>query len=124
MSRSSTGNSKSRRQLFATPQIRRALTDVVYVVAEHYGVSPSELLGNGLGKVIAEARSVAYALSRDLTVCSFPEIGDVFSRDPTTIVTMVQRVAKRVPRDLVFARSVAVCRARALSTIQARRSVP
>jgi chromosomal replication initiator protein len=124
MSRSTTGISKSRARLLATPQVRRSLTDVVYVVAEHYGVSPSELLGNDCGKVVAQARSVAYALCRDLTVCSFTEIGEVFSRDHSTVIEMVKRVAKRAMADEMFARSVAVCRARAVMTIRARRMVP
>lgn len=124
MGRSSTGCSKGRGKLTATPQVRRSLTDVIYVVAEHYGVSPSELLGNNCGKLVAEARSVAYALSRDLTPASLPEIGEVFSRDHSTVMTMVQRVAKRAMSNNSFAHSIAVCRARAVVTIRARRMVP
>jgi chromosomal replication initiator protein len=124
MGRSTTGCSKDRAKLTAAPTIRRSLTDVIYVVAEHYGVSPSELLGNGLGKLVTEARSVAYALCRDLTTASLPEIGTVFTRDHTTVSTMVQRVAKRAIADNSFAYSVAVCRTRAVSTIRARRVLP
>ncbi|HEY6921949.1 MAG TPA: helix-turn-helix domain-containing protein [Steroidobacteraceae bacterium] len=124
MSRRTTGCSKGRARPIATPIIRRSLTDVIYVVAEHYGVSPSELLGNGCGKLVAEARSVAYALSRDLTPASLPEIGEVFSRDHSTVMTMVQRVAERAMKNNSFAFSIAVCRARAVTTIRARRLMP
>ena len=107
----------------AAPQVRRSLTDVIYCVAEHYGVSPSEMLGRSRLKTVAEARSVAYALCRDITRASFPEIGDVFGRDHSTAVQVVQELAKRAMKDEQLARSIAVCRARSLAVIEARRMV-
>jgi chromosomal replication initiator protein len=107
----------------ATPQVRRSLTDIIYVVAEHYGISPSDLLSRTRLKSVAQARAVAYALARDITPTSFPEIGDVFGRDHTTIMAVVQELAKRATKDDQLARSIAVCRSRALSAIAARRMV-
>ena len=108
----------------AAPQVRRSLTDVIYVVAEHYGVSPSEMLGRGRAKTVAEARLVAYALARDITRSSTPEIGDCFGRDSSTVGGGVADLVKRAMKDEQLARSIAVCRARALATIEARRMVP
>lgn len=107
----------------AVPQVRRSLTDIIYVVAEHYGISPSELLSRSRSKTAAEARIVAYALARDITVTSLPEIGDVFCRDHTTVMSGVADLAKRAMKNECLARSIAVCRSRALSIIQARRMV-
>ncbi len=107
----------------AAPQVRRSLTDVIFVVAEYYGVSPSEILAKGREKSIAEARSVAMALCRDVTPCSLPEIGDVFGRDHTTVIYNVEQLASTMKKNEHLARSVAVCRARAIATIQARRMV-
>lgn len=108
----------------AAPQVRRSLTDIIYVVAEHYGISPSDLLSRSRMKTVAEARCVAYALARDLTRSSFPEIGDVFGRDHTTVMTSVSDICKRAAKDDDLARSIAVCRSRSLDTIRARRMVP
>jgi chromosomal replication initiator protein len=108
----------------APPQVRRSVTDVIYVVGEHYGVSPSEILGRGRLKTVAEARCVAYALCRDVTRASTTEIGDVFGRDHTTVLSGVVDLVTRAKRDDSLARSIAVCRARALATIEARRMVP
>ena len=108
----------------AVPQIRRSITDVIYVVADHYGVSPSEILGRSRLKTAAEARIVAYGLSRDLTRASGPEIASVFGREQSTIFQSVASLARRMRTDESLARSVAVCRARALETIRARRMVP
>jgi chromosomal replication initiator protein len=107
----------------AAPQVRRSLTDIIYVVSEHYGISPSELLGRSRLKSVAQARAVAYALARDITPTSLPEIGDVFGRDHTTVMAVVQDLAKRATKDEPLARSIAVCRSRALATIAARRMV-
>lgn len=107
----------------AAPQVRRSLTDIIYVVAEHYGISPSELLSRSRVKSVAEARSVAYALARDITPTSLPEIGDVFGRDHSTVMACVQEIAKRATKNDALARSIAVCRSRALSAIAARRMV-
>src|SRR5690349_6575093 len=103
------------------PQIRRSLTDVIYVVAEHFGVSPSDVLSPSRARLVAMARRVAYALCRDLTKCSAPEIGRVFVRDHSTVLAEVKRLADEMKQDNMLAHSVALCRARALETIRARR---
>jgi chromosomal replication initiator protein len=108
----------------AAPQVRRSLTDVIYVVAEHYGVSPSDMLSRSRAKTVAEARQVAFALARDITRSSTPEIGDCFGRDSSTVLKGVSELVKRAMRDDSLARSIAVCRTRALATIEARRMVP
>jgi len=108
----------------AFPQVRRDVTDIIYSVAEYYGVSPSEVLAPGRALIAAEARLVAYALCRDLTRCSTVEIGAVFDRDPSTISAGVRSLCTRAKRDHQLARSLAVCRGRCLSTLEARALVP
>ena len=103
------------------PEVRRSLTDVVYVVAQHFGLSPSEVLGKGRSQLVALARQVSYALCRDVTRASSVEIGALFGRDHTTVLTMVERLAARIRVDNDMARTFAVCRAQAIGTIQARR---
>lgn len=105
------------------PQVRRDVTDIIYCIAEHYGISPSELLAQGRSAVAVEARLVAYALCRDLTRCSTVEIGSVFSRHSSTISACVHSLCSRAKRDHQLARSIAVCRARCLTVLESRAPV-
>lgn len=111
-------------QIRPYPEVRRSLTDVVYVVAQHFGLSPSDVLGNGRSKLVGMTRSIAYALCRDVTRASSTEIASLFGRDHTTVLTMVERLASRMKADQDLARSVAVCRAQAVATIAARKGIP
>ncbi len=106
------------------PYVRRDLTEIAYTVAEHFGISPSELLAGSKRKTTSEARTIAYALCRDLTEASATEVSDVFGKHHMTVLTMVKRLAARMKREPQLARSVSVCRARALEAVRARRIVP
>ena len=110
-------------KLLATPQVRRSITDIIFVTAEFYGVSPSEILGPSRSKTLVEARAVAVALCRDLTPSSYPELGAAFGRDHTTIIYQVKSIVGRMMEDEPLARSIAICRERCLVTIRARRMV-
>ncbi len=57
------------------------------IVSEKYNVSISELLGKRRTQNIAFARHVAMHICRDLTGCSYPEIGALFGgRDHSTVI--------------------------------------
>ncbi len=108
----------------AAPQVRRDLTDIIHTVAAYYGVSPTEMLEKGRGMhLIQQARAVAYGLARDLTTCSVVEIGMVFDREQSSVSHGVRTLCTRMKRDDQLARSVAVCRARCLEVLAARRMV-
>ncbi len=108
----------------AAPQVRRDLTDIIHTVAAYYGVSPTEVLEVGKGmKLIQHARAVSYGLARDLTTCSVVEIGMVFRREQSSVSHGVRTLCERMKRDPQLARSVALCRARCLEVIAARRVV-
>lgn len=107
----------------AAPQLRRTVVDILHTVCEHYGVSPTEVLSDSRKRMASEARSVTYGLCRDLTRASSTELGAALNRDSTSVIHGVRSLARRMRRDWVLARSVALCREKCLETMRARRVV-
>jgi chromosomal replication initiation ATPase DnaA len=104
----------------AYPVVRRELNDVLYCVAEHCGVSASEILSRSRSRAIDDARLMFYALCRDVTSVSFAEIGRHLGRDYSGVVDCVHRFARRLAKDRLLARSFAVCRAHCVATLASR----
>ena len=70
-------------------------------VAEHYGVKVSELRSDRKHKVVAMPRQVAMFLMREMTRCSFPDIGKQFGgRDHTTAMYAVKKIEKKLADDV------------------------
>ncbi len=67
---------------------------VLKEVSQTYGVSISDLRGKRRTKAIALPRQVAMYLARELTECSFPEIGQkIGSRDHSTVMYACTKIA-------------------------------
>ncbi|GEM_PF-6987605 len=84
-------------QLFAMPTspTRPALLSaVVRAVARTFGVSVDDLLGCSRQHRCTQARNVAYWLARELTGLSFPDLGQVFGRHHTSVLSGYRRVAQ------------------------------
>ncbi|GAB4237578.1 MAG: chromosomal replication initiator protein DnaA [Deltaproteobacteria bacterium] len=70
-------------------------------VAEHFGVKVAELRSDRKHKVIATPRQVAMYLMREMTRCSFPDIGQRFGgRDHTTVMYAVKKIEKKLADDV------------------------
>src|SRR5512134_3224236 len=70
-------------------------------VADHYGVKVSELRSDRKHKVIAMPRQMAMFLMREMTRCSFPDIGKQFGgRDHTTVMYAVKKIEKKLADDV------------------------
>ena len=70
-------------------------------VADHYGVKISELRSDRKHKAIAMPRQVAMFLIREMTRCSFPDIGHQFGgRDHTTVMYAVKKIEKKLADDV------------------------
>jgi chromosomal replication initiator protein len=65
-------------------------------VEKKYGVSKSELKSKSRVKDIAQARHVAIYLIRTITEMSFPNIGKMFGRDHTTIMSSADSIEKKI----------------------------
>ena len=67
---------------------------VLKEVSQTYGVSISDLRGKRRTKAVVLPRQVAMYLSRELTECSFPEIGQkIGSRDHSTVMYACTKIA-------------------------------
>lgn len=60
--------------------------------ARYYKLSLDELKGTGRTKAVAHARQVAMYLCRTLTGASFPDIGQKFGKDHSTVISSVRKV--------------------------------
>ncbi len=71
-------------------------------ITDRYGVSRSDVVGKKREKAIAEARHLSIYLIREITEMSFPNIGKLFDRDHTTILSSYQKISRRVKNDPAF----------------------
>jgi chromosomal replication initiator protein len=82
--------------LFELVPDERAITpsDVIRLVAQHYGIRVADIKGRSNRRSIALPRQVAMYLIRNILELSFPEIGKIFSKHHSTVMYAVDAVHK------------------------------
>ena len=86
---------------------RQVASEVVRMVARHYGLKVAEIKSKSNSRQIAFPRQVAMYLCRHLTDLSFPEIGKLFGgKHHTTVMHAVERIDQQRDRDGDFARTL------------------
>ena len=82
-------------------------TEILRVVAAHYGLKVTDIKQKSNAKTIAFPRQVAMYLCKDLTDLSYPEIGKLFAdKHHSTVMYSVQQIKKMMDADAQFARTV------------------
>jgi chromosomal replication initiator protein len=87
-------------------------TEIIRVVAAHYGLKASDLKQKNNAQTIAFPRQVAMYLCKELTDLSYPEIGKHFAggsekgKHHSTVMYSVQQVKRKMENDPQFARTV------------------
>ncbi len=77
-----------------------AIEDIQKVVAEFYGLKPSDLKSKKRAKQISLARQVAMYLSRKLTKLSYPHIGEKFGKkDHSTVIYAENQIEEKLKND-------------------------
>ena len=71
-------------------------------VFKKYGVKKEDIIGQKRNKDIANARHISIYLIRAITEMSLPNIGKIFNRDHSTVLTSYEKIEKRVFTDPVF----------------------
>ena len=79
-------------------------------VCTKYGVKREDLTGPKRTKEIAFARHSAIFLIRSITDMSLPNIGKIFNRDHSTVLSSVSIIEKRLRTDPVFRRELEALR--------------
>lgn len=83
-----------------SPNIRR-ISKIAFVVSLHYGLTLTELTGRAKRYAVSHPRQIAFALIRELTTASLPQIGNYFDRDHTTILEGIQSFeARKDPEEI------------------------
>jgi len=73
---------------------------VLYAVANAFGISPEKILGRDRSRDIALPRQVAMYLLREEAHISLPQIGEAIGgRDHTTVMYACDKVADMIERD-------------------------
>jgi chromosomal replication initiator protein len=84
---------------------------ILKAVADHCGVKVSDLRSERKHKAVAGARQMAMYLMRQLTGCSFPDIGQRFGgRDHTTVMYAVKKIEKNLTDDVSLRSTVEAIR--------------
>ncbi len=84
----------------ASNPIAPSLEQIKQAVADHFGVSVSELVSAVRTQRVAWARQVAIHLARQMTGTSLHEVGDAFGgRNHTTVIHACKRVSDRLHQD-------------------------
>ncbi|WP_284441540.1 chromosomal replication initiator protein DnaA [Chlamydia gallinacea] len=82
--------------LEAAESIRLTPLGVVRAVAQYYGVSPESILGRSQSREYVLPRQVAMYLCRQRLSLSYVRIGNIFSRDHSTVISSIRTVAQKV----------------------------
>ncbi len=92
---------------------RRELSveEIQKTVAAHFGIKVSELKSAKRLKALVLPRQVAMYLSRQLTPCSYPEIGDRFGgKDHSTIIHAIKKIEQKMADDMQLSATVSTIR--------------
>lgn len=74
------------------------------IVAKHFNIDKKDMKSKRRTDAVAYPRQIAMYLSRSLTDCSLPEIGEVFGgRDHTTVMYAYEKISKKMTTDPFFA---------------------
>ncbi len=65
---------------------------IIKEVAKYYNISAEKLLSNTRSKEMVLPRQVSMYLVRNLTKCTLPEMGRIFSRDHTTVLHSINKI--------------------------------
>jgi chromosomal replication initiator protein len=77
------------------------IQDIQRVVGEHFNIKLEDFKAKKRTKSVAFPRQIAMYLSRELTDCSLPKIGDEFGgRDHTTVIHAHEKISKLLQSDV------------------------
>ncbi|AAF39363.1 Chromosomal replication initiator protein DnaA 1 [Chlamydia muridarum str. Nigg] len=85
--------------LQAAEHIRLTPSGIVRATAQYYGVSPENILGRSQSREYVLPRQVAMFLCRQKLSLSYVKIGEVFSRDHSTVISSIRAISQKLDED-------------------------
>ncbi|CRH47739.1 chromosomal replication initiation protein [Chlamydia trachomatis] len=85
--------------LQAAESIRLTPSGIVRATAQYYGVSPESVLGRSQSREYVLPRQVAMFLCRQKLSLSYVKIGEVFSRDHSTVISSIRAISQKLEED-------------------------
>ena len=76
--------------------INVTIDKIFAAIEKKYDVNKTELVGKSRVKEIANARHIAIYLIRTITEMSLPNIGKIFNRDHSTVLSSIETIEKKV----------------------------
>ena len=71
-------------------------------IEKKYGIKKTELVSKSRVKEVAQARHVTIYLIRTIIEMSLPNIGKLFNRDHSTVISSIDSIEKKIASDAVF----------------------
>ena len=75
-------------------------------VFKKYNISKEELVSKKRTKEVAQARHISIYLIREITEISLPNIGKIFDRDHSTVISSLESAKKQIISDPLFAADI------------------
>ena len=95
------------RDIVGTEEHRAIPSEILKVVASHYGLRVSDMKAKSNAKPVAFPRQVAMYLCRQLTALSYPDIGRLFNdKHHSTVMHSVEKIGRMIEDDADFRRVV------------------
>ena len=82
------------------------VTRIIDETGKKYDIPVDEILGRKRDKQIQNARNVSMYIIRQLTDLSLPEIGLMFDRKYTTVLSNIDTVKKRIETDVFLEKQI------------------
>ncbi len=97
-----------------------SVASIQAVVTAHFGLGAIEMVSRRRGRRYVRPRQIAMTLARDLTPCSYPEIGRYFgNRDHSTVMHAVSVIERMCKEDVEFSATVDALRDQISASIAA-----
>ncbi len=97
-----------------------AVSKIISVVAEHFGLSVDELTGPGRTRAVTGPRQIAMYLACQMTDETLPQVAKRFGRDHSTVVHARNKVERQIRSDVAAATVVDSLKARVHSSPASR----
>ena len=92
------------------PKQKKIITPefIISVVAEHFHLSPNDILSSKRDKSIAVPRQIAMYLSSMYTGSTTSKIGEIFGKDHSTVIHNVNKITDQLLKDMSLQESIKV----------------